>query len=53
MLEELSQHPRAVVLFAHRNSLGTLRHHLPQHLHIVEDRPLGLCAMAIVERKSP
>lgn len=53
MFEELSKHPRAVVLFAHRNSLGTLRHHLPPHLTISEDRKLGLCAMAVVERKTP
>lgn len=53
MLEALTRHPRAVVLFAHRNSLGTLRHHLPPHLRIAEDRKMGLCAMAIVERKSP
>ncbi|MCI0683133.1 MAG: glycosyltransferase family 39 protein [Gemmataceae bacterium] len=53
MLEELNKHPRAVVLFAHRNSLGTLRHHLPPHLRISEHRPLGLCAMAVVERNTP
>jgi 4-amino-4-deoxy-L-arabinose transferase-like glycosyltransferase len=51
MLQELDKHPRVIVLFAHRNSLGTLRHHLPPHLEISADRPLGLCAMAVVERK--
>jgi 4-amino-4-deoxy-L-arabinose transferase-like glycosyltransferase len=50
-LQELERHPRAIVLFAHRNSLGALSHHLPPHLRIVETRPLGLCDMAVVERK--
>jgi len=51
LLEELDRQPRAVVLFAHRNSLDTLRHHLPPHLQIAEERPLGLCDMAVVERR--
>ena len=53
LLAELDKHPRAVVLFAHRNSLDALRHHLPPQLRIAEDRPLGLCAMAVVERHEP
>lgn len=51
LLEVLDAQPRAAVLFAHRNSLETLRHHLPPHLRIAEERPLGLCAMALVERR--
>ena len=53
LLAELDKTPRAVVLFAHRNSLDTLRHHLPPHRRIAADRPLGLCAMAVVESCAP
>jgi 4-amino-4-deoxy-L-arabinose transferase-like glycosyltransferase len=48
LLEELEQRPRAVVLFAHRNSLDTLRRNLPPNLRVAEERPLGLCAMAVI-----
>jgi 4-amino-4-deoxy-L-arabinose transferase-like glycosyltransferase len=48
LLEELDKRPRAVVLFAHRNSLDTLRRNLPPHLRVAEERPLGLCAMAVI-----
>jgi 4-amino-4-deoxy-L-arabinose transferase-like glycosyltransferase len=51
-LRELERQPRSVVLFAHRNSLGTLAHHLPPHLTVVARRPLGLCDMAVVERQA-
>ncbi len=51
LMAELDKQGRAVVLFAHRNSLDTLRHNLPPHLKIAEERPLGLCAIAVVERK--
>jgi hypothetical protein len=53
LLAELEKHPRAVVLFAHRNSLGALQHHLPPHLRVAEDHALGLCRMAVVERSNP
>jgi hypothetical protein len=53
MLQEMEKHPRVVVLFAHRSSLGALRHHLPPSLRISESRPLGVCAMAVVERAGP
>jgi 4-amino-4-deoxy-L-arabinose transferase-like glycosyltransferase len=52
LVQALDSQPRSIVLFAHRNSLGTLAHHLPPHLAVVETRPLGLCAMAVVERAS-
>jgi 4-amino-4-deoxy-L-arabinose transferase-like glycosyltransferase len=52
LVQALEGQTRSIVLFAHRNSLGTLAHHLPPHLAIVETRPLGLCAMAVVERVS-
>lgn len=48
---ELKRHPRAVVLFGHRNSPETLTLHLPPELRIVELAPLGLCQMAVVEKK--
>jgi 4-amino-4-deoxy-L-arabinose transferase-like glycosyltransferase len=50
LVQALDAQPRAIVLFAHRNSLGALRHHLPPHLVIVKTRPLGLCDMAVVQR---
>lgn len=49
LLAELEKHPRAVVLFAHRSSLGALQHHLPPHLRIAADHRLGVCNMALVE----
>jgi hypothetical protein len=54
LLEFLSAQPRTVVLLGHRNSLGTLAHHLPPHLRIKESQPMGLCNMAVVEtRQAP
>ncbi len=49
LLEELDKQPRSLVLFAHRNSLDTLRRQLPPQLHLTAARPLGLCAMAVIE----
>lgn len=51
MLEFLDRHQRVAVLFGHRNSRGALEHHLPPHLRLRDVRPLGLCEMAIVERR--
>ncbi|MCS7047479.1 MAG: hypothetical protein NZO58_14065, partial [Gemmataceae bacterium] len=52
LLTALERQPRAVVLFAHRNSLETLRRCLPSHLRMIETRRLGLCAMALIARVS-
>lgn len=51
LISHLEQHPRAVVLFSHRHSLDLLRLHLPPHLTITEEAPLGLCKMAKVVRR--
>lgn len=51
LLEDLDQHPRAVVLFSHRHSIDLLRMHLPAHLHMTDEAPLGLCKMAKIERR--
>ncbi len=50
MLAFLDQHPRIVLLFSHRHSIGTLRELLPPHLRMSETAPLGPCEMAIIER---
>jgi hypothetical protein len=39
------------VLFSHRNSQESLRLQLPPELHMTHTAPLGLCSMAVVERK--
>ena len=49
LLAELDRTPRTVVLFAHRNSLKTLEHHLPPHLCLRDAAPMGLCNIAVVE----
>lgn len=51
LLLELERHPHAVVLFGHRHSIDLLRMHLPKHLVMTEEAPLGLCKMAKIERR--
>lgn len=51
LLEFLDREPRVVVLFGHRNSLETLRLRLPPHLHVTRAAPMGLCDMAVIERR--
>jgi hypothetical protein len=51
LLQALESHPRTVILFGHRNSPETLKQHLPPHLRMTERKPLGLCEMAVIERK--
>ena len=50
LLRALDRQPRTVILFGHRNSPATLKHHLPPHLRMVERQDLGLCEMAVIER---
>ena len=51
MVRVLARQPRTIVLFGHRNSPETLARHLPPHLRMTERRTLGLCEMAVVERR--
>lgn len=51
VLELLDKNPRTVVLFGHRNSLNTLETRLPPHLHVTAAHEMGLCDMAVVERR--
>jgi hypothetical protein len=51
LLEYLDREPKVLVLFGHRNSLATLRHFLPPHLRVTRAAPMGLCDMALIERK--
>ena len=51
LLEELQKQPRTVVLFSHRHSCELLKNALPENLHMTYTGPLGLCSMAVVERK--
>ncbi len=51
LLEFLRAHRRVAVLFSHRHSLAQLTQVLPPELAVVHSRPLGLCAMAVVEQK--
>ena len=51
LLQALETKPRSVVLFGHRSSRKTLQENLPPHLRMLEPRTLGLCEMAVVERK--
>jgi 4-amino-4-deoxy-L-arabinose transferase-like glycosyltransferase len=51
LIEKLDSHSRAVILFGHRSSPALLRAHLPSHLRITEEAPLGLCRMAKIERR--
>ncbi len=50
MLAFLDQHPRIILLFSHRHSIGSLRVLLPPHLRMTRIAPLGPCQMAIIER---
>ena len=50
LVQALDRQPRTVVLFGHRNSPETLKRHLPAHLRMVDQMPIGLCEMAVVER---
>lgn len=50
LVEQLQKHPRAVVLFAHRNSAETLRRNLPPELRLVHTAPLGLCQIGVVDQ---
>ena len=52
LLEFLRAHRRVAVLFSHRHSLVQLTQVLPPELGVVQTRPLGLCAMAVVEKKT-
>jgi 4-amino-4-deoxy-L-arabinose transferase-like glycosyltransferase len=47
----LREHRRVAVLFSHRHSQAQLTQVLPPELTVVQSRPLGLCAMAVVEQK--
>ena len=51
LLSELDKNPRTVVLFGHRNSLQSLKQLLPPHMHVVETAPMGLCDLAVIERR--
>ena len=51
LLHQLQQQPRTVILFAHRNSPGTLAEHLPPQMRM-QRRTLGLCEMAVIEKMS-
>jgi len=53
LLAFLSTHERVAVLFSHRHSLAQLTQVLPPELGIVQSSPLGLCDMAVVQRKYP
>jgi 4-amino-4-deoxy-L-arabinose transferase-like glycosyltransferase len=52
LLEFLRTQRRVAVLFSHRHSLAQLTQVLPPELRVVSSRPLGLCALAVVERKT-
>lgn len=51
LLQELDKNERTIVLFGHRNSLATLRHFLPPHLHVARSAPMGLTDVALIERR--
>src|SRR5262249_31826934 len=53
LLEYLDKQERAVVLTSHRHSLQCLVEMLPPHLRVHGQKPLGLCDMALVERRRP
>jgi 4-amino-4-deoxy-L-arabinose transferase-like glycosyltransferase len=48
----LRTQPRVAVLFSHRHSLEQLTQVLPRELRVVKSAPLGLCSMAVVERRT-
>ncbi|MBM4070577.1 MAG: phospholipid carrier-dependent glycosyltransferase [Planctomycetes bacterium] len=51
LIRFLADNPRTVVLFSHRHSLQQLREVLPAELVIATSGPLGLCDLAVVERR--
>lgn len=51
LLQFLSTNRRTVVLFSHRHSFQQLREVLPAELVIATSGPLGLCDLAVVERR--
>lgn len=51
LVRELSAQPTATVLFSHRHSSELLRSRLPSHLVMTRRAPLGLCDMAVIERR--
>jgi 4-amino-4-deoxy-L-arabinose transferase-like glycosyltransferase len=51
LIHFLRMQKRVTVLFSHRHSLEQLRQVLPPELNLVKSAPLGLCAMAVVERR--
>jgi len=53
LLAFLRAHKRVAVLFSHRHSLAQLAEVLPPELRMVRSCPLGLCAMGVVEHRSP
>jgi hypothetical protein len=48
----LRSKPRVAILFSHRHSLEQLTQVLPPDLKVVMSAPLGLCSMALVERRT-
>jgi hypothetical protein len=40
-----------VILFSHRHSLELVRTNLPATMRIAHEAPLGLCDLAVVERR--
>jgi 4-amino-4-deoxy-L-arabinose transferase-like glycosyltransferase len=53
LLAFLRTRPRVAVLFSHRHSLEQLTQVLPPELVVVQSSALGLCSMAVVERRKP
>jgi hypothetical protein len=53
MIEDLQKHPATVVLFSHRHSLKHLQDSLPAGLSLTRATQLGLCNMAVVEKRAP
>jgi hypothetical protein len=51
LVQFLLSQPRTVVLFSHRHSLLQLREVLPPQLVISSSGPLGLCDLAVIQRK--
>ena len=51
LLHFLEKQPTTVVLFAHRHSLKQLQEVLPAGLCVMHTGPLGLCDLAVVQRR--
>jgi len=51
MLHFLEKQPTTVVLFSHRHSLKVLQEVLPAGLCVTRTGPLGLCDLAVVQRR--